>query len=223
MMERRGETRRHGEPGVLRRVDPREGWAHGPYEFAPWLEERPGLLGDELGVDLTLQADPRLPVGFLTGQARVPSGSETYHVLMLSQLGRADDSHLGRLLAGLRSADADFAVWVAVDFPEEQREVLRWLDERMDIALFGVELSVLAIDDSRPAVGLDCVVESATWRRPPQGRTATPSAAAALAGPAKPVSATDLRIARGDSERRGVSVLRVGLTVDLGDLRANET
>jgi hypothetical protein len=222
-MERSPEPQRRDDPGVLRRVDPREVWPHGPYEFAPWLEQRATLLGDELGADLTLRTDPRLPVGFLAGDARVPSGSESERVVVLSQLGRADESHLGRLLAGVRAADAQLGVWIALTMAEDQRETVRWLDAHMDIALFGLELSVIAIDDSRPAVGLEAVAPSATWRAPQAraSRVGSEASAAAFA-PARRVRGTDLRISREEHERRGVPTLRVGLAVDLGNMRQNE-
>lgn len=223
-MERRAEKSRYGEPGLLRRVDPREVWPHGPYEFAPWLEQRASLLGDEIGADLTLRTDPGLPVGFLTGDARVAGASESDRVIVLSQLGRADESHLGRLLAGAHAAEAEVAVWIALTLGDEQREVLRWLDAHMkDVAFFGVELGVLSIDESRPAVGLEAVVSSTTWRNAygRSSRVGSEASAAAFA-PVRPVLGTNLRIAREEHERRGVPTLRVGLTVDLGDVRQNE-
>ena len=52
-------------------------------------------------------------------------------------------------------------IWVAVDFTEEHKKALDWLNDltNEDISFYGIKLELLQIDDSKEAVNFDIISE----------------------------------------------------------------
>lgn len=205
------------EPGILRRVEAHELWPGGAPDFLGWLEQRPVLLGDALGGRARLRLDELAPHGVLTGEATLPEHPPAAPLVLLAELRGAVPADLAAIVAAAARFEAGVVVWLATALPHEVRELIRWLGETSRVAWFGVELALVAIDDSRPAVGLDVVVAPSGWRSPSTAPPAEP------ATPPEPARGTVLSVGSTERSQRGERTIRVGLEIQLGDRRANET
>jgi hypothetical protein len=203
------------EPGVLRRVEAHELWPGGAPEFLTWLDQRPTLLGDALGGRVRLRQDEAAAHGVMAGEASLPDRAPAEPLALLAGLRAAQPNDLTAVVAAGARLDASVVIWLATTIPHELRELIRWLGETSKVAWFGLELALVAIDDSRPAVGLDVVVAPPRWR--------SPSATTTEAGPPVPAGRAVLRVATAERTQRGERTIRVGLEVQLGDRRSNET
>lgn len=153
--------------GRLRRVaNPRDVWTSEAGDFTPWLAENLDVLGEELGMSLTLVAT-EVPVGEfrLDIQAQAADGSL---VIIENQLERTDHGHLGQCLVYASGLEAATVVWIAPQFRGEFRRALDWLNERTDLGVnfFGVEVGVVQIGDVGPrAPVFDVVARPNDWQK----------------------------------------------------------
>jgi hypothetical protein len=153
--------------GRLRRVaNARDVWTSEAGDFTPWLAENLDVLGDELGMSLTLVAQ-EVPVGEfrLDIQAQTPDGRV---VIVENQLERTDHGHLGQLLVYASGLEAAAVVWVAPRFRDDHRRTLDWLNERTDtgVDFFGVEVAVVQIGETGPrAPVFEVVARPNNWQK----------------------------------------------------------
>ena len=164
------------ELGILRRIDAREVWTHEALDFTPWLKEHIGLLGTVLGMDLDL-VESEVPVGAFAADLVAKDVSSDHWVVIENQLEPTDHSHLGQLLTYGASKDAGVFVWISPDFREEHRAAMDWLNEHSDedSLFFGVEVELVAVDDSRPAPNFKLVSSPNEWRKGGRGVARPPS------------------------------------------------
>ena len=141
-------------------------WASESADFTPWLAENLDVLGEELGMSLTL-VGVEVPVGEfrLDIQAETTAGGV---VIIENQLDRTDHGHLGQLLAYASGLEATAVVWIAPVFREDHRRTLDWLNERTDrgIDFFAVEVGVVQIGSDGPRAPVFTVVARPnTWQK----------------------------------------------------------
>lgn len=163
----------------LKRVPLREHFPNEPRDFTPWLAENIDRLSEALDLDLEV-TDTEYPVGNLSldllAKAKDDTSSKT--VIIENQLGEADHSHLGQLLAYAAGLDAKIIIWIADEFRDEYRQVLEWLNEQtpIDIGFFGVIVELLQIEDledSPVALEFKLVIAPNQWKKSvkPTGHT----------------------------------------------------
>jgi len=153
------------ELGRLVRIDPREIWSS-EEEFNNWLIDNIDILAEAIGMDLEV-IEVESEVGEFRADiiARDLSG-EGRIVIIESQLGRTDHEHLGKIITYAAGRNASAVVWISPEFREEHRSALDWLNNLVsNVMFFGLELEVLKIDDSKPAVRLNIVSKPNEWRR----------------------------------------------------------
>jgi hypothetical protein len=125
--------------------------------FTTWLEQHLEVLGERLGIELTLiqreKPDGEFNVDLLcedgNGQA----------VIIENQLERTDHDHLGKLLTYLVNLDAHTAIWVTGEPRVEHQKVIDWLNENTaaNLAFFLVKVETVRIANS-PAAPLFTVL-----------------------------------------------------------------
>lgn len=150
----------------LRSVAIREVWKHEAHDFTIWLLENADVLGEALGMDLELTEAERRVGGFALDLIGTDLATNTV-VIVENQLEQTDHSHLGQLLTYAGGTDPSTIVWCAPAFREEHRAALDWLNEHTDeeTRFFGVEISAVRIDDSRPAPLFRVVAKPNDWTK----------------------------------------------------------
>ena len=147
--------------GELKRKTLRTVWGHEELEFTPWLakDENMARLSEAIGMDLQI-VRTEVSVGPYFADILAKDASGAY-VVIENQFGKTDHDHLGKLLTYGATLGAAVVVWIAEQFTDEHKKALDWLNDRTndDLSLYAVQLEVLQIDDSRPAVRFNVVSE----------------------------------------------------------------
>ncbi len=147
--------------GQLKKLKLRSVWNHEERDFTPWLSEEGHLsaLSDALGMDLQLERI-EVPVGPYSADilARDVSGE---YVVIENQFGKTNHDHLGKLLTYGAILGASTVVWIAEHFTDEHRKTMDWLNEQTidSLSMYAVQLEVLQIDDSPPAIRFNVISE----------------------------------------------------------------
>ncbi|MEU6208053.1 DUF4268 domain-containing protein [Micromonospora musae] len=150
--------------GTLDAVDIRTVWKHEAHTFTPWLLANAEVLGEALGMQLSLSAAEH-PVGGFSLDLMGVDEATNETVIIENQLERTDHSHLGQLLTYAGGTDPVNVVWIATSFREEHRSALDWLNNRTDenTRFFGIEISAVRIGTSLPAPLMRLVVQPNDW------------------------------------------------------------
>ncbi len=157
--------------GRLERLDLRSGWKNEATHFTPWLAD-PGnlaLLAETLGLpsdSLELQGQEQA-VGPFRADILCKNTEDNSLVLIENQLELTDHKHLGQILTYAAGLKAVTMVWIAERFTEEHRAVLDWLNDVTNdgFHIFGLEIELWRIGESRPAPKFNVVVRPNEWTR----------------------------------------------------------
>lgn len=149
----------------LQSVDPRSVWPHEAHDFTPWLLEHADHLADVLGIELELTAAEH-PVGGFSLDLIGQDVTNDCTLIVENQLTTTDHLHLGQLLTYAAGTDAATVVWMATEFRDEHRQALDFLNEIAgdDARFFGIEVTVVRIDESSPAPLFRLAAKPNDWR-----------------------------------------------------------
>ena len=140
--------------GQLKNLRLREIWSHEEREFTPWLASQENLsqLSTAIGMELQLER-VEVPVGPYCADILARDASAGL-VVIENQFGKTNHDHLGKLLTYGSVLGASAVVWIAEQFSEEHQKAVDWLNDRTtdDLSLYAVQLEVLQIDGSKPAI-----------------------------------------------------------------------
>ncbi len=161
-------------------LDPRLLWPHEALNLTPWLLQNADLLGEALGLDLTLTVAEH-PVG---GFSLDLLGEDQVHHCPLAvenQLGATDHDHLGKLMTYAAGTDAKTLIWLATTFREEHRQAVEWINRSTheDVRVFGIELKAVRIGESAAAPLLDIVAQPSDWQKHLKAVATSPGVASA--------------------------------------------
>ena len=125
--------------------------------FTTWLEQHLEVLGERLGIELTLVQREKA-VGEFNVDLLCEDGNGQA-VIIENQLERTDHDHLGKLLTYLVNLDAHTAIWVTGEPRVEHQKVIDWLNENTaaNLAFFLVKVETVRIANS-PAAPLFTVL-----------------------------------------------------------------
>jgi hypothetical protein len=180
-MGTRGE-RAASDLGELRNLEPRSVWADEARDFTPWLLANEKELGRAIGIELELQ-EAEYPVGGFSLDLLGRDLTNGVKAIVENQIERSDHGHLGQLLTYAAGTDASTVVWIARSIREEHRQALNWLNEHTDedTNFFGVEIQLIQIDNSRPAVTFVLAAQPNGWQKAVRASTSGQLAGRALA------------------------------------------
>ena len=145
--------------GELKNLKLKSVWDHEEHDFTPWLAEEDHLsaLSNAIGMDLQLEKI-EVPVGPYFADILAKDASGDY-VVIENQFGKTNHDHLGKLLTYGATLGATAVVWIAEHFTDEHRKTVEWLNERTidSLSLYAVQLEVLQIDESPPAIRFNVI------------------------------------------------------------------
>lgn len=140
--------------GSLEPVDLRTIWPDEARDFTPWLAQEENLrrLSDALNLELELDR-VEVAVGPYSADIVATDASSNTKVVIENQLEKTNHDHLGKVLTYASGLEARILIWIAKTFTEEHRQTFDYLNECTSgrLRLYGVEVEVLRIGDSRPA------------------------------------------------------------------------
>ena len=147
--------------GQLKNLTLKSVWNHEEHDFTPWLAEEDHLaaLSNAIGMDLQLDKI-EVPVGPYWADILAKDASGEY-VVIENQFGKTNHDHLGKLLTYGATLGASAVVWIAEQFTDEHRKTMEWLNERTidSLSLYAVQLEVLQIDESPPAIRFNVICQ----------------------------------------------------------------
>ena len=150
----------------LEEVDPRTVFQRDGAGFADWLAVNLDQLAKELGVSGLREVGRDLGVGSFTVDilAQTDRGRR---VAITTQLEPSDHPHLGQMITFAAGLDVSAVVWLATRIGEEHRAVLDWLNQHGDddVRFFGVEVRLLRIGSSAPAVTFNVEARPNDWQK----------------------------------------------------------
>ena len=150
----------------LEEVDPRTVFQRDGAGFPDWLAVNLDWLAKELGVSGLREVGRDVGVGSFTVDilAQTDRGRR---VAITTQLEPSDHPHLGQMITFAAGLEVSAVVWIATRIGEEHRAVLDWLNQRGDddVRFFGVELRLLRIGGSVPAVTFNVQARPNDWQK----------------------------------------------------------
>lgn len=137
--------------GRLERVALREVWRHEARDFTTWLANNLELLGEMLGLSLTL-IQTEVATGMFSADILADAGGDRY-VVIENQLESTDHDHLGKLITYMSNLDARIAIWVTSTPRPEHENAIHWLNEWLpnNMAFYLVKVEAYRIGGSPPA------------------------------------------------------------------------
>jgi hypothetical protein len=152
--------------GDLEEVDVRSVFPRGGDGFIDWLSANLDRLARELGVSGLREVARDVAVGSFTVDllAQTDRGRR---VAVAGQLEPSDHPSLGQVVTYAAGLDLAAVVWIVTRIGEEHRAVLDWLNLHSDdeTRFFGVELRVVRIGTSPPAVAFHVEARPNDWQK----------------------------------------------------------
>lgn len=154
------------ELGQINKVDVKSIWRNEALNFTPWLADNLDKLSDLIGLDLEL-ASREAEVGDFSLDLLAKDLSTNRNVVIENQFNPTDHKHLGQLITYASYYKASIVIWIAEEVREEHRSAIDWLNTNTndEIQFFSVELEVIQIDNSRPALNFKLKAHPNEWRK----------------------------------------------------------
>lgn len=140
------------EFGKIMPVALREIWPGEATHFTPWLAENLAVLSEKLGMDLELESVEG-DAGDFSADIVAHDLSSNRLVVIENQFGNTDHRHLGQIITYSSVLGAGVVVWIAETVRAEHKSAIDFLNQNLKegLQLYAIEVSVIRIDDSKPA------------------------------------------------------------------------
>jgi len=153
--------------GNITRISIRDRFPDEAHDFTPWLTKNLHRLGEKLKIDFT-DGEKEVSVGRYSCDIFAHDSLER-KIVIENQYDVSDHEHLGKVLTYSSGLEADIIIWVAEEFLPEHITALNWLNtiasEEEKPSFFAVQMGLIRIDDSRPALEFNPLVHPDEWSR----------------------------------------------------------
>ena len=139
--------------GTLEEIkDLREVWSHEAHDFTPWLAKNISILGDEVGIDISIE-ETESSVGDFNVDIFATDADTGKKIIIENQLEETDHDHLGKLITYASGKSADLVIWLVRKARPEHRAAIEWLNNHTDegVGFILCEIKVFRIGNSEPA------------------------------------------------------------------------
>ena len=154
------------EFGSIQYLKMNEVWKSEASNFTPWIVERISEIGDLLGCEFE-HIQREAPVGDFSLDILAKDLGTNRLVVIENQYGKTDHDHLGKLITYTAGYDAKIIIIISEEFRDEHKKALEWLNENTvdDVEVYGLSVTVLKIDNSKPAYKFNIVVAPNGWQK----------------------------------------------------------
>ena len=153
--------------GTLKEItDLRKVWPHEALNFTPWVAESIELLGDAVGLDITVE-ETESSVGDFNVDIYASETGTDRKIIIENQLEDTDHDHLGKLITYASGKSADVVIWIVKHAREEHKAAVEWLNNHTDdkIGFFLCEIKLFQIGDSQIAPSFSVVEKPNDWAK----------------------------------------------------------
>jgi hypothetical protein len=152
--------------GQIKKVDIKSIWKNEALNFTPWLADNLDKLSDLIGLDLELTSR-EAEVGDFSLDLLAKDLSTNRNVVIENQFNPTDHKHLGQLITYASYYKANVIIWISEEVREEHRAAIDWLNSNTndDIEFFAVEIEVIQIDNSKPALNFKLKANPNEWSK----------------------------------------------------------
>jgi hypothetical protein len=153
--------------GKLKEItDLRSIWPHEALNFTPWVAENVELLGDAVGLDITVD-ETESSVGDFNVDIYASETGTDRKIIIENQLEDTDHEHLGKLITYASGKGADVVIWIVKHAREEHKAAVEWLNNHTDekIGFFLCEIKLFQIGDSKVAPSFTVVERPNDWTK----------------------------------------------------------
>ena len=161
--------------GILREItDLRKVWPHEALNFTPWVAENIELLGDAVGLDITVEKTESSVGDFNVDIYACETGTDR-NIVIENQLEDTDHDHLGKLITYASGKSADVVIWIVKRAREEHKAAIEWLNHHTDekIGFFLCEIKLFQIGDSKIAPSFSVIEKPNDWAKEIKKTTTT--------------------------------------------------
>lgn len=151
--------------GTLEEVkDLREVWLHEAHDFTPWLAKNIGVLGETVGIDISIE-ETESSVGDFNVDIFASDADTGRKIIIENQLEDTDHNHLGKLITYASGKEADLVIWVVKRARSEHRAAVEWLNNHTDegVGFFLCEIKVYKIGNSESAPKFEIIEQPNDW------------------------------------------------------------
>lgn len=141
-------------------------WPHEAHDFTPWLSRNISVLGEELGIDISVQ-ETESSVGDFNVDIFATDADTGKKIIIENQLEETDHDHLGKLITYASGKSADLVIWLVRKAREEHRAAIEWLNNHTDdeIGFILGEIKVFRIGNSEPAPKFEIIEQPNNWAK----------------------------------------------------------
>lgn len=155
--------------GKIKKItDLRSVWNNEALDFTKWLgkEENLSLLGEAIGIDLTLEEEESSVGNFHVDLFARESGTDR-KVIIENQLEETNHDHLGKIITYAAGKEAQVIVWIVKKVRDEHLQAVQWLNQHTDsnIGFFLICIELWQIDDSKYAPVFNVVDKPNDWAK----------------------------------------------------------
>ena len=151
--------------GTLEEIkDLREVWSHEAHDFTPWLAKNISILGDEVGIDISIE-ETESSVGDFNVDIFATDADTGKKIIIGNQLEETDHDHLGKLITYASGKSADLVIWLVRKARPEHRAAIEWLNNHTDegVGFILCEIKVFRIGNSEPAPKFEIIEQPNNW------------------------------------------------------------
>ena len=151
--------------GTLEEIkDLREVWSHEAHDFTPWLAKNISILGDEVGIDISIE-ETESSIGAFNVDIFATDADTGKKIIIGNQLEETDHDHLGKLITYASGKSADLVIWLVRKARPEHRAAIEWLNNHTDegVGFILCEIKVFRIGNSEPAPKFEIIEQPNNW------------------------------------------------------------
>ena len=151
--------------GTLEEIkDLREVWSHEAHDFTPWLAKNISILGDEVGIDISIE-ETESSVGDFNVDIFATDADTGKKIIIENQLEETDHDHLGKLITYASGKSADLVIWLVRKARPEHRAAIEWLNNHTHegVGFILCEIKVFRIGNSEPAPKFEIIEQPNNW------------------------------------------------------------